>query len=161
MKRVNRIIQNPTYQQYLEWNYKAEKGRPYCHHDFFHQLTVARLAYLLILEQGKNSFSREIIYAAGLLHDIGRWRQYSEDIDHPLAGAELARPLLKNAGFSAEEIESITKAIREHGSSGLKSTLLGETLQRADSLARTCFYCAARDGCKKVQGQPHREELIY
>lgn len=164
MERVNRIIADPVYRNYLQKNSDAEKNRVFCDHHFEHLLSTARITWLLLLEEGTPYISREIAYAAGLLHDVGRWREYEDGTDHGTYSAEIAQPLLNKAGFSEAESALIVKAIAQHRS---KSDAAGHTsslssaLRRADKYERTCFLCAARQECNKVETQPHRYELKY
>jgi len=94
MKRINRIVANPEYKLYLQKNSSAEENRPFCTHQFGHLLSVARLTYMLLLEDGCPFISREMAYAAGLLHDIGRWHEYQTETDHAQYSAELAEAIL-------------------------------------------------------------------
>lgn len=164
MDRVNIIIADPEYRSYLQKNSDAEKNREFCSHPFEHLLSVARLTWILLLEEGTPYISREMAYAAGLLHDIGRWRELEDGIDHAKYSAKLARPLLKRAGFSEAESALIRKAVTQHRS---KSEAVGHmsplssALRKADKYERTCFFCAARHQCNKVETQPHRNKLIY
>ncbi len=164
MERVNRIIANADYKLYLQKNLAEEKKRPFCSHHFEHLLAVARLSYTLLLEEGCPFISREIAYAAGLLHDIGRWQEYRSKTDHAHYSAELAEPILAQAGFSEEESQFIQKAIAQHrikGLSGGHRSPLSKALSRADSLSRLCFLCDARNSCTELEKQPHREKLQY
>ncbi len=164
MKRVNIIIADPEYRSCLQKNSDAEEGRQFCSHHFEHLLSVARLTWLLLLEEGSPYISREIAYAAGLLHDIGRWREYEDGTDHGAYSAELAQPLLQKAGFSEDERALIGKAIAQHRSKSAFAehiSPLSSALRRADKYERVCFFCAARFQCNKVEAQPHRYELIY
>ena len=70
MKRVNRILAHPRFQIYKEEIKKWEEDRPFCGHDVSHLLDVARIACILSLEE-KCEVSKEYIYTAALLHDIG------------------------------------------------------------------------------------------
>lgn len=161
MKKVERILKDPLYQDYLVKNAHYEVERRFCRHDFQHMLDVARIAYILFLEAGEvgrlaethglpaPGAAKEVIYAAGLVHDIARWRQYETGEDHAEAGVELALPLLSRAGFTPGEVEVIAAAVREHRTSVVKSTLLGERLCRADDLSRPCFQCRAQAHCNK------------
>lgn len=164
MERVNVIIADPEYRGYLKKNSDAEQNREFCTHHFEHLLSVARITWLLLLEEGTPHISREIAYAAGLLHDIGRWHELEDEIDHAVYSAELAGPLLKRAGFSEAESALIRKAIVQHRS---KSEAVGHisplsnALRKADKYERTCFFCNARHQCNKVETQPHRNKLIY
>ena len=55
-----------------------------------------------------------MIYAAGLLHDIGRYEQMEKGTPHHLAGARLAERILTDCDFSLTEQKSILAAIRSH-----------------------------------------------
>ncbi|WP_128609458.1 HD domain-containing protein, partial [Clostridium haemolyticum] len=50
--------------------------------------------YIINLEN-KLSFNKDVIYACGLLHDVGRWQQYEESIPHEIASANLSEEILK------------------------------------------------------------------
>jgi len=164
MKRVNHILSNPCYHQYLQKIADAESGRYYCKHPLEHLLTVARLTYLLLIEKGNPFISREIAYAAGLLHDIGRWQEYENGTDHADYSAELAGQILVQAGFTTSESNIIKHAIARHRSNYYTSpenSLLGKLLNKADKLSRLCFNCSTKIGCNKIDDQPHKEELLY
>ncbi len=160
LPRVNELIDNPIYENYMLKIEKAEKERSYCKHGFDHGLAVARIAHSFLLEQGETSLSKEVIYAAALLHDIGRWVEYQTGEDHAQASATLALPLLEESGYSSEEIKVIVKAIGEHRThSGENLSALGRALALADDWARDCRQCKAKDGCHKFSEQMLR--IIY
>jgi len=164
MERINRIISNHDYQIYLQENWNEENNRPFCNHHFEHLLSVARLTYILLLEDGCPFISREIAYAAGLLHDIGRWYEYQSEADHAQFSAKLALTILTKAGFSEAETLFIRKAIAQHRQKGeceQHRSTLSKALAKADSLSRLCFQCKVRDKCNKLDRQPNREELLY
>lgn len=164
MKRVEIILNDRLYHEYLNKNAHREMERRFCRHDFQHMLDVARITYILILEAGEigrlvelyglpdQEAVKEMIYTAGLVHDIARWRQYETGEDHAEVGAELALPLLSRAGFAPGEIAAIVAAVREHRTTAVKSTFFGEHLCRADDLSRPCFNCKARAECYKFNG---------
>lgn len=164
MERINRIINNPAFKLYLRYNRELEQKRIFCTHDFDHLLAVARLTYLLLLELGAQPIIKESAYAAALLHDIGRWREHTENIDHALAGAELARPILEISGFKLSEIEPVLSAIREHRHNirpGVERDLLSRSLYNADQFSRLCFKCKTTDSCWKYRDMPHNANLQY
>lgn len=149
MKRINQILKNEEYIKYLKKNKEAEGDRIYCHHDIEHFLDVSRIAYIISLEE-KLSLDKEILYAMGLLHDIGRWMEYESGMDHALASKELAEEILRDCEFRESEIQEILAAIESHRN--IKSTsLLGDLLYRADKLSRNCLHCSAIGTCKKFQ----------
>lgn len=161
MERINRILQNKYFQEYLQNIYKWEINRKFCRHDFEHSLAVARIAYLISLERG-NNFPRDILYGAALLHDIGRWQEYEGGIDHAQASAELAEGILEEAGYGEKEKIVITRAIREHRGKGINNmSLLGEFIFEADKFSRLCWQCQVRDECYKYKEMPARGGLCY
>nr|WP_300093974.1 HD domain-containing protein [Sedimentibacter sp.] len=149
MKRINQILKNEEYIKYLKKNKEAEGDRIYCHHDIEHFLDVSRIAYIISLEE-KLNFDKEILYAMGLLHDIGRWMEYESGMDHALASKDLAEEILRDCEFRESEIQEILAAIESHRN--IKSTsVLGDLLYRADKLSRNCLHCSAIGTCKKFQ----------
>ena len=104
MDRVNRILHNPRYRECVEKNRKYEEERIFCRHDMSHFLDVARLSWIENLEKGLG-IEKELIYAAALLHDCGRFRQYEDGTPHELAGAQLAEEILLDCGFEEPERE--------------------------------------------------------
>ncbi len=164
MKQINHILNNEQYRLYLLKNKALEEYRQFCNHDFEHMLAVSRLTYLLLLEKSCTAISKELAYAAGLLHDIGRWKEYQDGTDHAAYSALLAGPILENAGFEPAEQELIVKAIAQHRdkeSGDTHRSPLSEALRQADSLSRLCFQCSAIKGCKCPNSRPHYKELNY
>lgn len=166
MEKVNKILQDRRFQEYVEKNLIAEKQRKFCNHNFDHLLSVARIAYILVLEQGlEPDISRETVYASGLLHDIGRWKEYETGIDHALLSAELSKEILEEAGFERKNIAGIIRAIKEHrGTEKNKEkegSLLGDILRRADILSRPCWDCTAEEDCYKFDRMPTNQGLWY
>ena len=98
MERVRRLYELPRYQEELKAIARAEVSREFCGHTLEHFLDVARLMYIRSLEEGE-IVNREVIYAAALLHDLGRGMQYREGIPHQEAGVLLARELLPACRF--------------------------------------------------------------
>ncbi|HOA34884.1 MAG TPA: HD domain-containing protein [Bacillota bacterium] len=163
MEKVNRILSDERYRFYLQKNKALEESRPFCHHNFDHLLAVARLTYLLLLEEGCRFIHKELAYGAGLLHDIGRWKEYQCGGDHAGHSAALAGPILKRAGFHPSEQAIIIKAILQHRHSapaGHRSPL-SEALHKADGMSRLCFFCSSRKDCHGLERRPQREKLLY
>jgi HD superfamily phosphodiesterase len=157
-ERINRIIQNETYRTYLRKIDEYEKERVFCRHNTSHFLDVARLALLLYYQSAcggqqaadakQCSAQQELLYAAALLHDIGRWCQYETGADHALESARLAPSILKESGFSEKEIQVITTAIASHRNSAVKEQAdLAGLLYRADKLSRPCYFCTHEAEC--------------
>lgn len=149
MKRVNLIYKHPLYIECMAKNRVAEEGRIFCGHDLQHFLDVARLAYIFSFERGYR-ISKEKIYAAALLHDIGKWMQYTEKIPHEQASARIAEKILEETGFDENEKTEILTAIlshREHSKDKRNGIELAEVLYDADKISRNCFVCASEKEC--------------
>lgn len=158
MNRIQALVKDKLFQKYLQKNKKHEENRPFCVHNLKHLLSAARIAYIIALERGLD-FSKEIIYAAGLVHDIGRWKEYETGQDHAEVSAKLALEILERCGFNRGEIKIILTAVKEHRGKkkNRSSSLLGEILHEADMLSRCCWQCSARDRCYKYQIMPARD----
>lgn len=147
MERINDILENNIYRSYLREIEECERTRVFCRHNMAHFLDVARIAQLLNLEEAAG-ISKELIYAAALLHDIGRHLQYREGIPHECASAQLAPEILQQCGFSAAETAEIQEAIRQHRNVSMQEEQsLAGLIYRADKLSRSCFACPAEPQC--------------
>lgn len=147
MERINCILKDKEFNMYLKNNEELEENRIFCHHDITHFLDVCRVATIINLERGLN-IDKELIYATGLLHDIGRWVEYKTGKDHAILSADLSREILKRCGFTKGEIEKIDLAIRSHRNKE-HSTDLSNILYEADKLSRPCVSCKSKDKCKR------------
>lgn len=145
MERVSAIWNHPGYQACVQEIQKWEADREFCRHTPEHFLAVARITWILALENGLPA-DRELVYAAGLLHDIGRHIQYSKGIPHEKAGAELAESILRDCGFTDRETEQVLELILNHRTRQ-GGTDLPSLFYRADKLSRDCFSCPARVAC--------------
>lgn len=146
MNRIDKIISSPCFRQAIEQTELAEADRIYCLHGLDHAVDVARISYIISLEE-KLDIKKDVIYAAALLHDSGRFRQYCDGTPHQTASMELAKQILPECGYDETEIAEILSAIDCHRHGKTKNRL-GEILQKADNLSRLCFNCKARSGCK-------------
>jgi HD superfamily phosphodiesterase len=147
--KVNRILDSAEFAEFLEKNKECEKDRMFCRHDLTHLLSVARIGQILNLQRGYN-LDAECVYAAALLHDIGRFRQYADKTPHEEASAVLAVPELEKAGFNAAEINEISDAIKLHRYGGGEPGSLAHVLFTADKLSRNCKFCKAARECVKA-----------
>ncbi|MCD2500460.1 HD domain-containing protein [Clostridium sp. NSJ-145] len=144
MKKVNDILNNTLYKENLERLLKYEEKREFCRHDLKHFIDMARIAYIMVLEKGL-PYSKELIYAIGLLHDIGRVKQYEEGIPHHIASVELSKEILKKIDFTEEEKNIIIKSIQNHRKEA--DDELSLIIYRSDKLSRECFNCKAINDC--------------
>ncbi|MCI7804475.1 MAG: Mur ligase family protein [Oscillospiraceae bacterium] len=147
MERIDKICCHALWRSYTERICELEHDRIFCGHDTSHFLDVARLAYIENLER-KLNISKELIYAAALLHDIGRHLEYLEGIPHDKASAMMAGDILKECGFDQQEQNEIITAIAQHRNpeSANKDNLSG-LLYRADKKSRPCLFCKAEKLC--------------
>ncbi len=147
MQRIDRILKHPFYRECMRANEEAEADRRFCRHNMGHCLDVARIARIMNLEEGFG-VEPELIYAAALLHDIGRYVQYREGTPHEKASAVLAPRILKECGFEPGEEETVLAAILSHRDASVagEKSLRG-LLYRADKASRACFACAAEQEC--------------
>ena len=158
MERVNCILEDADFIRYIAKNKESEKERIFCHHDLNHLLDVCRISWILNLEE-ELSIDKEKIYAAGLLHDIGRCMEYETGRDHAIVSGELAEGILDRCGFSDNEKTEIVEAIKSHRKKE-HPTDLSRILYRADKLSRPCFGCEAIGKCKRFR-QGEEPFLIY
>lgn len=149
MERINKILRDGKYLEHLKKIEEYEKERKFCRHNLGHFLDVCRIAWILNLEQNLG-LEKELIYAAGLLHDIGRWLQYEKNEDHALASERLCEEILVRCGFNEEEIQLIKEAIRKHRKK-VTGGELSRILYDADKLSRNCFHCQAAGECKNLK----------
>lgn len=149
MEVIEAIRTHPLYVNYYEKLKTAERDRIFCCHQMEHLMDVARIAYIINLEQQMH-FRKEVIYAAALLHDIGKYRQYAEKIPHETASAEIAETILKDmpqSAFTEEEKQDILRAILGHRKLRKDMADLEKLLYISDKKSRMCFACKAESEC--------------
>lgn len=147
MVRVNRILAHPEFLRCVKRTEELEKDRLFCRHNMVHFLDVARIAWIMSRED-EMTIAKERVYAAALLHDIGKYEQYENGTPHNLSSARLAAPILEDCGFAAEETEEILAAIESHRDASVKNEPnLRGLLYRADKASRACFACSANQEC--------------
>jgi len=156
----NKILQHPLFIEHYNKIAQDEKNRPFCRHDISHFLDVARIAMIINIKENY-AIAETLIYAAGLLHDIGRHKQYHEGIDHAQASAKIAKKILIDCSFSDKDIDIITDAISTHRTMAIanEGSLRG-LIYRADKMSRNCFFCEAADKCNWPQ-EKKRTTIIY
>ena len=160
MNQINQIIHHPTYLAHVARITEWEKDREFCRHNTSHFLDVARIAMILNTQENYG-MQQKLIYAAALLHDIGRWQQYESGVDHALASANLAPEILKDCGFSETETEQIVSAIATHRESRVKEEKnLNGLLYRADKLSRPCFFCEQEKNCNWKDDKKNKDLVL-
>lgn len=150
MKRVNAILAHPLYRECYTRLEELEKDRIFCRHQMTHLLDVARIAYISNMEQGLG-IEKEVIYAAALLHDIGKYVQYEDGTPHEQSGEKIASEILgslsEKDAFSDEENRMILTAIRGHRRLREDADVLEKLLYTSDKVSRMCFACPAEGEC--------------
>lgn len=154
MQRCNEIYNHPLYKKRTEIICEREKSRIFCPHNLEHALDVARIGYIMILEQGLN-ISKELFYAAALLHDAGRY----SDKPHNQSGAELASMIMPECGFTESETDIVSKAISGHRTD-LQTDAFSKILYDADKKSRICFICSAQAECYWEQNKRNNDITI-
>lgn len=144
MNNIDAIMNNKLYREALEKLSEYERDREFCNHTIEHFIDVSRIAYIMALEENL-SVSKEVIYAIGLLHDIGRVKQYEEGIHHDIASVEMSKEILKETSFTKDEINIILNGIANHRKES--DNKLEEIIYKADKLSRQCFNCKAEQEC--------------
>lgn len=153
MKRADAIGRNPVFRGHLGRIDAAEEDRAFCRHGLPHLLDVARIAWILNLER-KCGLRKDVVYAAALLHDIGRSEQYATGEDHDVAGVRIAGEVLDGLPealrFDSLERASILAAVARHRTARddeWEGEALIPLIEQADHLSRPCYACAAREAC--------------
>lgn len=145
--KINLIIENQSFKYNLNKIDILEKQREFCLHDMQHFLDVARIMYIISLENTLN-IPKYIIYATALLHDIGRGEEYENGIPHNSASVEIAKNILFQCKYGSEEINEILKAIGNHRNNTENLKSLSHILYMSDKLSRNCIKCLAIENCK-------------
>ena len=158
MPLADSVLENSLFRECIGKNRKYEKKRKFCKHNMTHLLNTARIMQILAFEENSD-ISRDIIYAAALLHDCGRWKQYEDNTPHEIAGAELADKILDECSCSPELKEIIINAIKNHREGGSDDEL-AKLLYRADKLSRPCFRCKWAKKCS-WDDEKKNSELRY
>ena len=142
------LIQNhPLFISNLKKLQELEADRVFCRHTMEHFLDVARLMYIYTLTE-QTGLSRDQIYGAALLHDLGRVMQIEKGTPHDLASVLLAGEILPDCGYRDSEVKEIQDAIGHHRlKEAGEGSLLSLYLQKADKESRICFLCPVREEC--------------
>lgn len=153
MERIDKILNHDLFCENLALNELAEKQRKFCRHNMVHFLDVARIGWIINIEEGF-AVEKELIYGAALLHDIGKHLQYAEGIPHEKASAQIAPRILLECGFDEKETSVIVAAIESHRDSSVagEKSLRG-LLYRADKASRACFCCEVQEECNWKDGK--------
>jgi len=144
-KRINNILDDADFISAIEQINKKERGRKFCKHGTQHYKKVCNIAYKLNMHNN-HALTKDVVYATGLLHDIGR---SVSNNNHSDFSAKMAKPILEKAGFNNFEQQDILQAIKFH-SCGIQSkiSILADIIYKADRLSRDCDNCSEKACCK-------------
>ena len=158
LRRADNIMKNELFISAVRSIKEHEADRIYCCHGVEHLLDVARVGWRIAYERGYD-LKEDIIYAAALVHDIGRAMEYEDGTQHDQGSVIYASKILPECGYNEEETAQIVMAVAAHRmeNSGMP---LSEVLYEADKKTRLCFMCEARKTCKWPQDMKNME-LIY
>ena len=155
-EQTKRLLQHPIYQKRLALLQELEGNRIYCGHDLSHFFAVGRIAETLSKENHL-PHSNDVLWAAALLHDMGRVEQYQQGISHDKASVAFAREILLSLGWDQADMELVCEAIGSHSKrfavkdrweSRTELRSLAEVLSFADHFSRKCYECKGADSCK-------------
>lgn len=146
--RIRLIQEHTLFRDLVMKIQSAERERVFCRHTMDHFLDVARLMYIYNMED-RAGMARDVIYAAALLHDIGRYEQITKGIPHDVAGAEIAAEIMQDCGYTGEEIGIVQSAVSAHRDQNSSDSVnrLAAYLYRADKKSRNCSSCPAQAAC--------------
>ena len=157
MKRIELLINDALYRQYMKYNLEEEMEPKFCQHDFGHHLDVARIAYILVLEHNDLNYfikecglsgrlaAKEVIYAAGLLHDIGKSVDHEMEGTHVQIGVDLCRKY--------KEPPVVINAVEAHHGDVEFQSLIACIVQAADTIS------AARPGARRETLETYTNRL--
>ena len=159
MKNTNKIVLSKIYRDYLDELEYLERDRFFCRHNYEHFISVARICYILKLEE-EVDVDKDMIYATALLHDLGRVLEIKEGISHAIGSVEIAREILEITDFSLEEKNRILDCISYHRTKDVSEDEFFNIFYRADKLSRPCFRCPAYGECNWSY-EKKNHEIIY
>jgi uncharacterized protein len=92
----------------------AKKNLKHAAWGYEHGVRDYQLA-ISIAKKEKIAIDDDVLFAAGLLHDMGGFPPYEKDgVDHALRSTEVVGPVLEDAGFPMSKLELVKKAILTH-----------------------------------------------
>ena len=143
MERYNKVIENNLFKSAIKAIEEKEKNRIFCCHSTNHCLDVARIAYIINLENNMG-ISKDIIYTTALLHDLGR---AFDNENHNEKSAKIAKDIMSQCDFLNEEINKCVNAMLKHRKDVDSINNLSDLICKADKLSRQCYSCKAQKEC--------------
>ena len=134
MERVDAILRHPAFTAALAELHEQERERIFCRHGLEHLLDVARLMYIYDRE-AEFGIAQETLYAAALLHDIGKVPDDEPELPHAIIGMKLAEKY--------KEKPEICNAIGAHHDEVEMTSLIAPIIQVCDAIS------GARPGARR------------
>lgn len=159
MKNTDIVLNHNLFNEKINKIEDDEKTRVFCKHDFSHLMNVARICYIINLEENLN-IDKDLIYVTALLHDLGRADEVDTGINHSILSQEIAQEILKDLDFDDESKQRIISAIKHHRTNAENDDRFKEIFYKADKLSRMCFRCPARSICNWPEEKKNKT-IIY
>ncbi|MDU5807700.1 MAG: HD domain-containing protein [Finegoldia magna] len=159
MKNTDIVLNHKIFNEKINKIENDEKTRVFCKHDFSHLMDVARICYIINLEENLD-IDKDLIYVTALLHDLGRADEGDTGINHSILSQEIAREILKDLDFDDISKQRIINAIKNHRTKEENDDRFIEIFYKADKLSRMCFRCPARSICNWSEEKKNKT-VIY
>ena len=159
MKNTDIVLNHNLFNEKINKIEDDEKTRVFCKHDFSHLMDVARICYIINLEENLN-IDKDLIYVTALLHDLGRADEVDTGINHSILSQEIAQEILKDLDFDEKSKQRIISAIKHHRTNKENDDRFIEIFYKADKLSRMCFRCPARSICNWPEEKKNKT-VIY
>ena len=159
MKNTDIVLNHKIFNEKINKIENDEKTRVFCKHDFSHLMDVARICYIINLEENLD-IDKDLIYVTALLHDLGRADEVDTGINHSILSQEIAKEILKDLNFDDISKQRIINAIKNHRTNEENDDRFIEIFYKADKLSRMCFRCPARSICNWSEEKKNKT-VIY
>ena len=159
MKNTDIVLNHKIFNEKINKIENDEKTRVFCKHDFSHLMDVARICYIINLEENLD-IDKDLIYVTALLHDLGRADEGDTGINHSILSQEIAQEILKDLDFDDISKQRIINAIKNHRTKEKNDDRFIEIFYKADKLSRMCFRCPARSICNWSEEKKNKT-VIY
>ncbi|MDO9130845.1 MAG: HD domain-containing protein [Anaerolineales bacterium] len=139
LQKIADFVRAHQQQTYLKHPDRAGLDRNLVDFDYRwrHTLRVAQWGKIIAEAEGADVV---LVAAACLLHDVASFDVMPDDRDHGRAGAEIARPLLEELGYTPEQVEAICYAVAAHADVENPETLEARVVTDADNMDRFGAY---------------------
>ena len=136
LQKIADFSRNRLFETYNKRKDRKRLDKLLFHADYRWQHTLRVAQYGKVIAESENA-DVELVLAACLLHDIAWFDTGTENSrEHGRLGAEVARPVLTELGYSPKQVESICYAIASHVDVENPETLEAKALSDADNVDR-------------------------